>query len=447
MRPPNFRRGLLLRGALSRLPIAIAASAALWGVVMWALLTHPEPPRPAEPKPPEPPALRQVVAAGQPTPIGGQFDRFDVTTQPIVAPVNAKGQVAFYASILRNVATEGIFIAGKAGITKLAAVGDSITGGGILTQFARHPAPSLNDAGAVAFNAAISSGQSAEGVFIASNGDIRPIAVVGGAATGILNGTFVAFDTPAINNRDEVVFVALVRHGRETFQALYLYSAGKLRKLLAERDPYLGGGFFDAFGLPTISNRGVVALPLTLDHGPVLGGIFVTGTRDLKMLVGAGQPAPNGAMVLRFSERVAIDDDDEVVFGAQIGVSLHPTEAVMKVNASGVTLLASVGDAAPDGGRFAGFGPWPAIGGVGKFAFVAALDEGPGPIGIFTWQSGVLRRLVLSGQPLQAGAVLPPFALNPVTSASVNGTVTFATQGNPDQGIPARIYAFGPPPD
>jgi len=447
MRPANFRRGLLLRGALSRLPIAVAASAVLWGVVLWALLTHPEPPRPAEPKPPEPPALRQVVAAGQKTPIGGQFDRFDVATQPIVAPVNAKGQVAFYASILRNVATEGIFLAGKSGITKVAAVGDAISGGGVLTQFARHPAPALNDNGTAAFNAAIGSGQSAEGVFIARDGDIRPIAVVGGAATGILNGTFVGFDTPSINNRDEVVFVAQVRHGRETIQALYLYSAGKLRKLLAERDPYLGGGYFDGFGLPSISNRGVVALPLTLDHGPVLGGIFVTGTRDLKLLVGAGQPAPNGAMILRFSERVAIDDDDDVVFGAQVGVSLHPTEAVMKVNAAGVTLLASVGDAAPDGGRFAGFGPWPATGGVGTFAFVAALDDGPGPVGIFTWQNGVLRRLVLSGERLPGGAVLPPFALNPVTSASPNGTVTFATQGNPDQGIPPRIYAFGPPPE
>ncbi len=437
---------LLLRGARGRLAVAVAASALLWSVVLWALLTHPAPPPSSEQKPPEPPSLRQIVAAGQATPIGGTFDRFDVSTQPVVAPVNAKGQVAFYASILRNKATEGIFLARGGKIAKVAAVGDTVPGGGVLTQFAHHPIPSLNDSGAVAFDASIGSGQSAEGVFVARDNEIKTIAVAGGDAPGVVGGTFLSFDTPALNNRDEVVFVAMVRHGRETFQALYLYSAGKLRKLLAERDPYLGGGFFDQFGLPAINNRGVVALPLTLNHGPVLGGIFVTGTRDLKILVGAGQPAPTGQMILRFSERIAIDDDDDIVFGAYLGTGAHSVEAVIRVGTSGLTMIAVDGDAAPDGGRFAGFGAWPSAGAVGRVAFVAALEDGPGPFGIFEWRNGALHRLVLSGQSLLGGGVLPPFALNSVTSAGANGGVTFATQGNPDQGINARLYDFGPPP-
>src|SRR3954470_4045333 len=152
-----LRNSLLLRGALGRLPIALAATALLWGVVLWALLTHPVPPQPPQPKPQEPPAVRLIAAAGRPTPVGGVFDRFDVATQPVVAPVNAKGQVAFYASILRNKTTEGIFLSGKGKLTKVAAVGDNVPGGGILTQFARHPVPALNDSGTVAFNASISS--------------------------------------------------------------------------------------------------------------------------------------------------------------------------------------------------------------------------------------------------------------------------------------------------
>ncbi|MFO1028969.1 MAG: choice-of-anchor tandem repeat NxxGxxAF-containing protein, partial [Acetobacteraceae bacterium] len=379
-------------------------------------------------------------------PIGGVFDRFDVSGQPVVAAVNAKGQVAFYASLLRNKATEGIFLAGKGKVAKVAAVGDSVSGG-VLSQFARHPIPALNDSGTVAFNAALTSGQSAEGVFLARDGEIKTIALAGTDAPGIVGGTFMGFDTPALNNRDELVFVAQVRHGRELVQALYIYSAGKLRKLLAERDVYLGGGYFDQFGLPAINNRGVVALPVTLDRGPVMGGIFVTGTRDLKLLVGAGQRAPNHEPILRFSERIAIDDDDEIAFGAHLGIGTRPTEAVMRVGTNGLTLIASEGQDAPDGGRFAGFGPWPATGAVGKIAFVGALESGPGPVGIFEWSSGVLRRLVLSGQPLPGGGQLPPFVLHPVTAASANGTVTFATLGNPDQGIGARLYAFGPPPE
>src|SRR3978361_1274987 len=93
---------LLLRGARGRLGLAVAASALLWSVVLWALLTHPVPPRVPEQKPPEPPSLRQIVAAGQATPIGGTFDRFDVLTQPIVAPVNANGHAGFSTTNLRN---------------------------------------------------------------------------------------------------------------------------------------------------------------------------------------------------------------------------------------------------------------------------------------------------------------------------------------------------------
>ena len=51
---------------------------------------------------------------------------------------------------------------------------------------------------------------------------------------GVSTGTFAEFDAPTINNWDEVAFVATVRRGRETFQALYLYSGGKLRKLVAK---------------------------------------------------------------------------------------------------------------------------------------------------------------------------------------------------------------------
>jgi hypothetical protein len=147
-----------------------------------------------------------------------------------------------------------------------------------------------------------------------------------------------------------------------------------------------------------------------------------------------------------FSERIAIDDDDDIAFGAHLGTGGHPIEAVMRVGTSGLTMIAADGDAAPDGGRFAGFGAWPSAGAVGRVAFVAALEDGPGPIGIFDWQNGVIHRLVLSGQPLPGGGVLAPFVLNSVTSAGANGGVTFATQGNPDQGINARLYDFGPPP-
>ena len=38
----------------------------------------------------------------------------------------------------------------------------------------------------------------------------------------------VELDTPAINNRGEVAFLATVRRGRESLEAIYLQSGGKV---------------------------------------------------------------------------------------------------------------------------------------------------------------------------------------------------------------------------
>jgi len=307
--------------------------------------------------------------------------------------------------------------------------------------------PSLNDSGTVVFGAAIASAQSGEGIFMVKGGVLTPIVLAGGDAPGIVGGTFVEFDAPSLNNRDEVVFVAAIRRGREMFEALYVYSAGRLRKLLVERDPFLGGGFFDKFGLPTINNRGVVAFPATLDHGPVMGGIFVTGSRDLRMLTSVGAPAPDGQMMLRFSDRLAIDDDDNIAFTTHLGsIGDVGDEAVIRVNTAGLAMIAKSGDAAPGGGKFSGFSQWPSAGPIGRIAFVGAVEGGPGPIGIFTWQAGVLNRIVLAGEKLPEGGTLPSFALNAVTAASSNGGVSFATMGEGDRGGRNRIYYFGPPP-
>ena len=229
--------GPLLASPRARLTIAAAAVLCLWILVLWASLS--EPARKAE----APSAtevvdtFRLVVASGQGAPGGGSFNRFDVSSQPIVAPVNSRGQVAFYASVARAKANEGIFLATAARITKVAAVGDAVPGGGVLSEFARHPLPALNDAGKIAFGATVAGARATEAIFLAAEDRLTAIAVTGTDAPGVRNGTFVEFDAPVLNNRDEIAFVATVRRGRETLQVLYLYSNGVLRKLVAGGDP------------------------------------------------------------------------------------------------------------------------------------------------------------------------------------------------------------------
>src|SRR6202023_2941338 len=128
--------GLLLKSARARLQVAGLAVVGLWGAVLWAILANSPTPTADRAAPPVAPTLRLVVAAGQASPVGGAFDRFDVTAQPIVAPVNAQGHVAFYARVVRSKQPEGIFGSLGSGIRKLAAVGDAVPGGGALSEFA-----------------------------------------------------------------------------------------------------------------------------------------------------------------------------------------------------------------------------------------------------------------------------------------------------------------------
>jgi hypothetical protein len=415
----------------------------LWISVLWASLSEPTRKAAAPSVSQVAHTLRLVVASGQAAPSGGRFNRFDVSSQPIVAPVNGRGQVAFYASVARAKAAEGIFLATALRITKAAAVGDAVPGGGVLSEFARHPLPALNDAGKVAFGATVAGARATEGIFLAAEDRLKAIALSGTDAPGVQNGTFVEFDAPVLNNRDEIAFVGTVRRGRETLQVLYLYSGGVLRKLVAGGDPAPRGGTFDRFGLPAINNKGVVAFPAVIEQGAILGGIFVVGASELRLLVGAGEIGPGGAMLVRFSERAAIDDEDNVAFVAHLG-SNAASEALLVANASGLTQLAVTGEAAPGGGRFSAFGPWPNFGRNATVAFVAAVDDGPGPLGIYIGNPGAIRRVAMVGDRLANGGVLPAFALNSVTSAGSNGGLTFATMTNPEDGQNG-IYYYGPP--
>jgi len=148
-------------------------------------------------------------------------------------------------------------------------------------------------------------------------------------------------------------------------------------------------------------------------------------------------------MLVRFSERAAIDDEDNVAFVAHLG-SGTSSEAVLVANASGLTQLAIVGESAPGGGRFSAFGPWPNFGPSASVAFVAAIDDGPGTLGIYVVPRGALRRVTMVGDRLADGGAVPAFALNSVTSVGSRGGLTFSTMANPESGQNG-IYYYGPP--
>ena len=418
--------------------VAGAAVAALWAAVWWVAPSVPSI-APAEPPvrmaaatrsvstPPEG-TLQAVVRSGMAAPGGGRFDRFEVTAQPIAAPVNAKCQVAFYASVLYARAREGIFMVDAGRVKEVAAFGDSLPGGGTLSAFGPHPLPALNSAGHVAFGAQLAGGRATEGIFLAGSGGLQPIALAGDDARGVPLGVLKGFDAPALNDNDELAFVAQVRRGSDMLDVLYFWNGRRLQRVVAEHDLLLRvGGTMAEIGDPALNDSEVIAFPAAIYKGQALGGIFVAGARPLRLIVAAGDRTPDGAVILRFSERVAIDDDGDIAFGAYLGKDGVSREAVMRIGSDGLSEIAVEGAPAPGGGRYAGFGPWPTMAPGGVTAFVAALDGGPGPLAVFAGKAGDVGRVATMGEILPQGEVIGRFALNAVAAAGPDGALTFTT--------------------
>jgi hypothetical protein len=447
---------MLLIAAWRRLLVAGVAVAGLWAAVLWVVPTTPStapaqpslrvPAQPADVPVSETGALRAIVRSGLAAPGGGRFDRFDVTAQPIVAPVNARGQVAFYATVLHAPAREGIFLTEGGHVTKVAAFGDNLPGGGTLAGFGAHPLPALNSAGHVAFGAQVAGGRATEGVFLAGADGLQAIALAGDDAPGVPLGVLVGFDAPALNDNDELAFVADVRRGRDLLDVLYFWNGRRLQRLVAEGERLLRiGGTMDKIGEPALNNSGVIAFPAAIFKGPALGGIFIAGARDLRLLVGTGDRAASGAMILRFSERVAIDDEDGIAFGAYLGKDGITREAVLRIGPEGLAEIAVEGAPAPGGGRYAGFGPWPTVGPDGVTAFIAALDGGPGPLAAFAGAAGDIKRVATMGETLPQGERVGRFALNAVAVAGPGGALTFAAVAQ-EEGERNAIYCRCPGP-
>jgi hypothetical protein len=374
----------------------------------------------------EVPAITRVVAAGQPAPGGGSFEHFGVESLPIVAPVNARGQVAFYASVLRGRVGEGLYLASGSRIVRVAADGDAAPGGGTLSGFSRHPVPALNDAGAVVFVAAVSGGRTVEGIFVAAGGRVRPVAVAGSAAPGIASGTLAAVDAPALNNRGDVAFLATVRRGRDSIEAVCLASARGLAKVVAQGDAAPAGGTFAGFGPPALDAGARVVYAAVVDGPAVPGGIFATEAGQTRMVLGAGDDTPVGGIFAKFSERVAVNDRGAVAFTAVLN-GAAAREGVFLVDRAGVRKIAAAGEAAPGGGVFAHFGAWPALAADGTVAFTASVDGARSDVAIFVATAAGIARLVSQGDALPGGGTLLSFGLHPVVSMAPTGAVTFTT--------------------
>jgi hypothetical protein len=389
--------------------------------------------------------LRQVAATGEPAPGGGVFDRFGTESMPILAPVNTRGDVVFFSTLGRSDAEEGLFVWSRGRIVAVARAGARVPGAGILSGFGKHPAPAIADDGTVVFAAAVTGGSAAEGIFSARAGRIRPIALSGAAAPGVASGTLTALDAPAVNARGDVAFLATVRRGRETVEALLLSTRGRLQKIVAQGDPAPAGGTFGGFGPPAINRQGVLAFAGAVEGKAVPGGVFVWDAGRLRMAVGAGDETPAGGIFARFSERVGLGDTGVIAFHGLLKAA-PVAAAIFAVDDGKPRVVARLGDPAPGGGQFSNFGLWPAVGASGTIAFAASVDDGPSQVIVARTTATGLHRVVGIGDLLPGGRRIATLTLLPVVSVNAAGAVSFAVAPTATGEGPEGLFLAEPAP-
>jgi hypothetical protein len=393
----------------------------------------------------EPPRLHRVAATGDPAPGGGVFDRFGTESMPIVAPMNARGDVAFFSTLGRAGTDEGFFLWSRGRTTAVAREGDRVPGVGRLSGFGKHPAPGLGDDGTVVFAAAIAEGRAVEGIFAAQGGRLRAVALSGAAAPGIASGVLAALDAPTINAKGDIAFLATVRRGRETLEALVLSTRGRLQKIVVQGDPAPAGGTFAAFGPPTLNRDGTIAFGAAVEGRVVPGGIFVSSAGHIRMVLGAGDETPIGGIFAKFSERLGFSDHGTIAFHGRLKAA--PVAAgIFALEEGRPRVVAQLGDAAPGGGRFSNFGLWPAVSATGTIAFAASVDDGPSPVIVVRTSREGLLRVVGVGDQVPGGARIASLTLLPVVSVGATGAVSFAVAPTATGGGPEGVFLAVPAP-
>ena len=393
----------------------------------------------------EPSRFRRVAVTGDAAPSGGTFDRFGAESMPIVAPVNARGDVAFFATLSRGGADEGLFLWSRGRLTAVAREGDRVAGIGRLSGFGKHPIPALSDDGTVVFAAAITGGRAVEGLFAAQNGRVRPIAVSGAAAPGVTSGVLASLDAPAVNAKGDVAFLATVRRGRENLEAVLVSTRGQLQKIVAQGDPAPAGGAFAGFGPPALNRDGTVAFGAAIEGRAVPGGIFVWKAGQLRMVLGAGDETPIGGIFAKFSERLGFGDQGTIAFHGQLKAA--PVAAgIFAIDEGRTRVVARLGDAAPGGGTLSNFGLWPAVSTKGVIAFTAAVDGGPSPVIVVLVAGDGPRRVVGVGDGVPGGTPIASLTLLPVVSVGAAGVVSFAVAPTATGGGPEGLFVAAPEP-
>ena len=345
-------------------------------------------------------------------------------------------------------------------LTVVAQVGGPTPVGGTFSSFGLQNCSgglSLNDLGHLAFGAAVTGGDTTEAIFLYTGTQLRKVAAVGDVAP---NGSlFTQFrHCPVVNNGDEVLFVGLTGDPNVNSWALYLWSSGVVRSVVATGDPAPGGGTFTGRGLwgshfsvsngaitPSIdlNDSGDVGFADAIDRGDITAGIFVWSAGAVSKVVALGEAAPTGGgfvylagpeldssgkagfvawtnwsftsgglflesttlipqgastpagTISRVAESPQINNQGE---GASIVELTDGKDGIFIGDGTDIAKIVLEGEGSPTGGTFFFHGDTLDLNDLGQVVFTAGVTGGSAVRGIFAFSGGETKTVVVPGQ-------------------------------------------------
>jgi len=241
-----------------------------------------------------------------------------------------------------------------------------------------------------------------------------------------------------MNDEGSVAFIATLAGGRGA-AGVFLASEGKLRTIASSgmKAPVIRGGIgvFAEFEAVSLNSRGDLAFLAWVRHGrETIEVIYVArkvgAVHQLAKVAAVGEPAPGGGFFAGFGAPV-VNNSGAIAFPAVVklgpalgAIFVAPAEAPAH-------LFLGTGDPAPSGGIFARFSERIGFDDFGRVAFGAFIN-GSGPdFGIFVADGADRRAIAARGQAAPGGGVYASFGAWPAMSHTGELAFVAATDQGP----------------
>jgi hypothetical protein len=296
--------------------------------------------------------------------------------------IDAAGGLAVLAPVSGGTSPRGVFLATQSGDSALFLSGTAAPpsiGGTFTAGLADLQPFGYSPNGALLFRSALTdSPTSTGGLFLRdAGGALTALAILGGAAPGLIGSSYGAFTHPTLDAADRPAFAATLDG---------IYSSGlfadtgsglEALALSSQNAPGTGGGSFADFLYPA-SASGAVAFLASVSGSAVTGGVFLADGGVVAVAV-ENQLAPGtgGATLVSVNAPPAIAGSRSVAISAGLtGGSASDAILVYDPDTDALDPAVLGGDLVPGvSSPLASFGHV-AFGGGGAIAFVAELDDG-----------------------------------------------------------------------